>query len=222
VSSLNSVPEIGKRGKHLPHIFSFLTLGFLYNSDAIRTLSKELMDLAASVKLAHTAVQFVEGGPLAEALAELDMSAAIAALNKAHQARDKHAQVWSAVNHLERAQTALESKLRRHGAAIAVLRIHHLDELIRKRGYILALMAICYRYLGEEQLAQQAIAAASLKSLYSREKDKNWLLGAAGANTDRKPWPRRIRLTVKDEIKRLREPACECLNMLVSHAYCCS
>src|SRR5260370_17282230 len=33
-SELNSVPEIGKRGKHLPHIFSFLTC--IFSSDGKR------------------------------------------------------------------------------------------------------------------------------------------------------------------------------------------
>jgi hypothetical protein len=59
------------------------------------------MDLGVAAKAAGTVVRFVEGGPLAEALAELNMNAALSALNKAKTAEDKRAQVWSAVNHLK-------------------------------------------------------------------------------------------------------------------------
>jgi hypothetical protein len=39
-------------------------------------------DLVGAAKLAGTALKFVEGGPLAEALAALNLQAAISALNK--------------------------------------------------------------------------------------------------------------------------------------------
>lgn len=118
------------------------------------------MDLVASVGIARTALNFVEGGPLEAALAELNMSAAVAALQKTRQANDKRAQVWSAVNHLEGAQAAIESKLQRRGRLMVVARYHRWEFLVNKHRYILALMALCYRYLGEERLAQQAFTQA--------------------------------------------------------------
>ena len=56
-------------------------------------------DLVVAAKLAGTALKFVEGGPLAEALAALNLQAAISALNKTQDAKDKRSQVWSAINH---------------------------------------------------------------------------------------------------------------------------
>jgi hypothetical protein len=139
------------------------------------------MDLATTAKLAGTAVKFVEGGPLAEALAELNMNSAISALNKAQNARDKRAQVWSAVNHLESAQSALESKLcGGRGTAQWVLRAHNWDTLRLKRCYVLALMAICYRYLEEEKLAQQAIELGRSSESF-RPTGMHWAPWVAGA-----------------------------------------
>jgi hypothetical protein len=123
------------------------------------------MDLVASVKLAQTAARFVEGGPLEEALAELDMTAAHAALLKAGDARDTRAQVWSAVNHLEGAQAAIDSKLRRRGSFIAAARVHRYEFLVDKLRYVEGLMAVCYRYLGEERLAQQALGRVRFPQL---------------------------------------------------------
>jgi len=125
--------------------------------------------IAIAVKTAGSAVRFVEGGPLAEALAQLNMSAAISALTKAGGAVDKISQVWSAVNHLEAAQAALDSKLQGpRGTAQVVLRANNYALLSAKRAYVLALMGICYLYLGEEQLAQDVIALgrASSESAY--------------------------------------------------------
>jgi hypothetical protein len=116
-------------------------------------------NLAIVVKSSATAVRFVEDGPLAEALAELNLTAARTALLKTGDAVDKRAQVWSAVNHLEGAVAALDSKLEgSRGKAQFMIRPHNWGLLGMKRAYALALLAICYRYLGEEELAQQAAA----------------------------------------------------------------
>ena len=104
-------------------------------------------------------MRFVEGGQLAEALAELNLTAARTALVKADTASDKRAQVWSAVNHLEGAVAALDSKLRGGRGKAQYVRPHNWALLGHKRAYALALMAICYRYLGEEHLAQEAVAS---------------------------------------------------------------
>jgi len=116
------------------------------------------MDIVVAAKAAGTVVRFVEGGPLAEALAELNVKAALSALNKAKTAEDRRAQVWSAVNHLEGAQAALDSKIfGARGKAQLAFRVANWYMLMNKRKYVLALMSICYRYLGEETLAQQAL-----------------------------------------------------------------
>lgn len=114
--------------------------------------------LAIVVKTAGTAVRFVEGGPLADALAELNLAAARSALVNAERAVDKRGQVWSAINHLEGALAALNSKVQGgRGKAHFVARPHNWYLLSTKRQYVLALIAICYRYLGEENLAQHAV-----------------------------------------------------------------
>ncbi|WP_305786708.1 hypothetical protein [Symbioplanes lichenis] len=112
------------------------------------------MDLLASVKAAGTVVRFVEGGPLAEALAEINVEAALGALGKAAGARDRQAQVWSAVNHLEGAEAALRRKVTGSGGRRQfVLRARNYVMLEQRYLRILALLAICYRYLNEEDLA---------------------------------------------------------------------
>jgi hypothetical protein len=116
------------------------------------------IELLTALKMAGTAARFVEGGPLAEGLAALGLSAALTSMDKAATADDKRSQIWSAINHLESAQAALESKLLGpRGKTQAMLRGGNFLVLKMKRQYVLALMAICYRYLGEEDLAQQAI-----------------------------------------------------------------
>jgi hypothetical protein len=116
------------------------------------------MELLAALKMAGTAARFVEGGPLADGLAALNVSAAITSMDKAATAHDKRSQIWSAINHLESAEAALESKLLGwRGKTHFMVRSGNFLLLKVKRDYVLAFMAICYRYLGEENLAQQAI-----------------------------------------------------------------
>lgn len=137
-------------------------------------MANVMQELTIVVKTAGTAVRFVEGGPLAEALAELDVSAARTALIKAENAVDKRSQVWSAVNHLEGAVAAIESKNQgARGKAHFTVRASNWMRLQIKRAYILALMAICYRYLGEEELAHQCVA---------RGREGLDLFGPAGTN----------------------------------------
>lgn len=76
----------------------------------------------------------------------------------AEGAVDKRSQVRSAVNHLEGALAALDFKVQGgRGKAQFAVRPQNWELLSTKRQYVLALMAICYRYLGEEDLAQQAV-----------------------------------------------------------------
>ena len=115
-------------------------------------------DAAVAMKAARTAAGFVEGGPLGEALAELELAAARSALEKAPEARDRNAQVWSVVNHLESAQAAIESKLVGwRGAGHLAVRGANFMRLAMRREQILAVMAVCYIYLGENELARRAV-----------------------------------------------------------------
>ena len=115
-------------------------------------------DAVVAIKAARSAVRFVEGGPLGEALAELDPTLPARRSKKAPQALDRHAQVWSAVNHLESAQAAIESKLVGwRGAGHFAVRGANFMRLAIRREQILALMAVCYVYLGEDALADRAV-----------------------------------------------------------------
>lgn len=63
--------------------------------------------LVSALKAARSVVEFVEGGGLEQAIAEIDVRAALAAVAKASMANDPRSQVWSAVNHLEEAEQVL-------------------------------------------------------------------------------------------------------------------
>jgi len=127
------------------------------------------MDLILAAKAAQTAVRFVEGGPLAAALAELNLNAALNAMQKSGRAVDQRAQVWSAVNHLEGAEAALGSKLKRWGGIpFAGVRASRYERTLEEYRYICGLLAICYRYLGEETLAQESLSEAVNPTISSR------------------------------------------------------
>jgi hypothetical protein len=66
-----------------------------------------MISLVAAAKSANSIVSFVEGGALASAFAGIGIQLAKDALSKASHAKDKRAQVWSAINHLESAESAL-------------------------------------------------------------------------------------------------------------------
>jgi len=113
------------------------------------------MELLTAVQGARAIANFVEGGPLANALADLGIAAARSAMSKALYAEDKRAQVWSAVNHLEQAEAALDSTLKKYGGVLMATRFTKAASLENKHRYVLALMAICYRYLGEKDLTDR-------------------------------------------------------------------
>jgi hypothetical protein len=119
-----------------------------------------MIDVLAVLKGAKALADFVEGGPLANALADVGLQAAGDALRKVPHARAADAQVWSAVNHLEEALAAVEGIFARRGRLLVLGRMVHADNLLEKRDYILSLMAVCYRYLGEDELARQSFVRA--------------------------------------------------------------
>jgi hypothetical protein len=113
------------------------------------------MELVAAVRSVKAVSDFVEGGPLGNALADLGLEAAKDALIKAFYAKDKRSQIWSAINHLEEAEVALRKATQDRKILMTFFHIERLAHLIIKRRYILGLMAICYRYLDERELAER-------------------------------------------------------------------
>jgi hypothetical protein len=111
----------------------------------------------ASLKAVKTIADFVETGQLEEALSDIGMAAAVNALQKVPHTDQPGMQVWSAVNHLEGAEAALTAALRRRAKLMFWANPLRQDDLEEKRRYVLCLMAICYRYLRQEQLALQAL-----------------------------------------------------------------
>lgn len=118
------------------------------------------VDLVQSLQGAKQLSDFVDGGGLAEAVADIGVQAALDALKKLPQARDKRAQVWSAVNHLEHAEAAARTYLETRTEAKRFLRMTKLATMSDKRTYLLCLMAIGYTYLGERDLAERALRDA--------------------------------------------------------------
>jgi hypothetical protein len=119
-----------------------------------------MVDIIAAIKMGKSLADFVEGGPLASALSDIGLRAATNALDKIPHSRAPAPHVWSAVNHLEGAEAALAGTLERHGQKMLWGRSVRLQHLEYKRQYVLCLMAVCYRYLGEHPLADRAFHAA--------------------------------------------------------------
>jgi hypothetical protein len=113
-----------------------------------------MIDVIASLKAANSIKKFVEGGGLAIALADIGLGAARDALIKVDAAKQPSAQVWSAINHLEGAEAALSQTFRRR-KYLRWIDINGLGNIFERRQIIGCLMAICYAYLGERQLAEE-------------------------------------------------------------------
>jgi hypothetical protein len=118
-----------------------------------------MIDLVLAAESVNTIVELVEGGALESTLADLGLIAAKDALSKVPHAEDKRAQVWSAVNHLEEADSVLRTTLQTRGKRLANLNEVGLQQMIEKRRYLIGLMAVCYRYLGERALTERALSA---------------------------------------------------------------
>jgi hypothetical protein len=116
------------------------------------------MDLLAAVGSARAIANFVEGGELANALADLGLAAARDALSKIPYANAKTKPVESAINHLEAAEAATRDTIQNRGTRLFWSNEIALVEAIHKRRYILALMALCYRYLGEQELTRRTLS----------------------------------------------------------------
>ncbi|WP_406326802.1 hypothetical protein [Streptomyces sp. NBC_00203] len=138
------------------------------------TAAGEIMiDLISALRVGQTVRGFIEGGPLTDALADLGLEAALDALGKSPDARDRRSQVWSAVNHLEAANAAYSSVVNKRGKFLTWTAPAHLELVVNRRRYILCLMAICYRYLEEEKLCHQALQHATAKDYYEQYLDEH-------------------------------------------------
>ena len=61
------------------------------------------MDLILALRQTKRLSDFVEGGPLTATVTDIGIEAAVDALSKLEHAKDKLAQVWTALNHLHAA-----------------------------------------------------------------------------------------------------------------------
>jgi hypothetical protein len=117
-----------------------------------------MIDLVLAAESVNKLFEFVEGGALESTLADLGLVAAKDALSKVPHAEDKRAQVWSAVNHLEEAESGLRRTIQTRGNRLMFVNQPGFREMIDKRRYILGLMAVCYRYLGERALTERTLS----------------------------------------------------------------
>jgi hypothetical protein len=138
-----------------------------------------MIDLVVAAKSVNTVVNVVEGGTLESTLADLGLAAAKDALSKVTYAEDKRAQVWSAVNHLEQAESALRTTIQTRGNRLMYVNRPGLEEdLIQKRRYMLGLMAVCYRYLGERALTERTLSTipGADEGFGARMEEKHWTI----------------------------------------------
>lgn len=117
-----------------------------------------MIDLVATVKTARSIANAVEGGAVENTFANLGLQAAKDALSKVSYAQAKSKQVWSAVNNLEAAEAALKDTIQNRGTRLLYSNVNALFNAIFKRAYILGLMAVCYRYLGERALTERTLS----------------------------------------------------------------
>ena len=143
------------------------------------------VDLIAGLRAAQSLSKFLDGPVFLDAIAEVGIQTAHTSLKRASLARDRPAQIWSVVNHLEQADVALRLRLTKFGGAIRITAPNLTMGLTNKRRYVLCLLAACYRYLHEDELAMQALNEApeewlavrtnplNLRDVFSRDMPKD-------------------------------------------------
>jgi hypothetical protein len=148
------------------------------------------IDLTVVAKNAKSVHSFIDDGTLfqvLETLGDVEYEAAKEAFEKVKRAKDKRAQLWSVVTHLETAHKAFEkawrSPYRKYFKMVSFM------ETVEKDQITLALMAVCYRYLGEEKLVLdtcEKVIEAWEKSNYSNMVEAGFAI--LTANFDPKAW----------------------------------
>jgi hypothetical protein len=137
-----------------------------------------MVELLASVQDARSVANFVEAGELAEALANLRTKGASDEPNKTSYSEDNKTQVQAALTHLEAVESALSKTLKKYGSVLQTFRPARCDFLVDKRRYVLALMALCYRYLGDKELTERACT-----EIATTEAPQGWYPGASYLHT---------------------------------------
>ena len=82
---------------------------------------------------------------LVSVLAGYDLQAAALALKEVSRAEDKHAALWSVLNHLRAAEVKYESQIARPGSR----------DWAHITLYVIAIRSVIFRYLDEESLVKQ-------------------------------------------------------------------
>jgi hypothetical protein len=103
----------------------------------------------------------LEEGDFSTSLGDIEMRAARSSFAAIPRTNDKRSQVWTCIGHLNSAHHAYEKYIRsRTRGNISITRIWCDGDANAKRTFVLLLKAICYKYLGEEKLCEEAIAAS--------------------------------------------------------------
>jgi hypothetical protein len=123
------------------------------------------VDIVVALKSAGTVKTFIETGQLEEAIGSVNLTAALKSTRKLPLARDPRGQVWSSINHLEAAEEAFRRVERRE--SIAWVNARRYASACFSRVYAFCLLAVCYRYVGENELSRQSLDAAV--ELYDRK-----------------------------------------------------
>ncbi len=135
------------------------------------------IQLFAHAKSAVHLFEMIEGDKLSSSLGDIEMRAARTAFQEVPRALDKRGQVWTCIGHLNSAQAAYETFiLSRTPGNVTGTRSTADDIAGTKRKYVLAVKAICYKYLGEENLCSEALTLAKADF-----KKSFWSDGALGA-----------------------------------------
>ena len=120
----------------------------------------DVTDPIASLGRGDPESSFLSGPVFLDAMADVGLQASQTSLARAASAREPRAYVWSAANHLEGAEAALKQRLVRWRGSIKYIAPVTAGDTVLKYKYVLCLLATCYRYLGEQELATRAFDEA--------------------------------------------------------------
>jgi hypothetical protein len=120
-------------------------------------LEEAMIDTLTTLQNLNKVRKWVEGDGFAAAFADLSLQTAKEAVARVRDAKDKKAQVWSIINHLEQAKTALRIQLESH--VIHIVQAAKCAEMEEQYKYIRHLMKICYIYVEEPKLAENIMSA---------------------------------------------------------------
>jgi len=103
----------------------------------------------------------IETGEIAFSLGDIEMATAKTAFNSVPRTLDKRGQVWECISHLNSAQHAYEQFIRdRAYGNMTITRVNKESDANVKRRFTLVLKAVCYRYLNEQRMCQEALELA--------------------------------------------------------------